>query len=116
MQNRTGTIFNTFLLLFILISECKKFQNETKQFAIITDAASTGIDLHSKKSSTVPNPRPRLHIHLQFSFAPDKNVQQIGRCHRTDQESCPKIIILQTDLPTEIRFSAVTEERMESLV
>lgn len=54
------------------------FQRGAKHVAIITDAASTGISLHSEKLREKESGRMRVHVTLEMPWSPEKVLQQLG--------------------------------------
>jgi hypothetical protein len=54
--------------------------------AVISDAASTGVSLHCPPPDTEGGPvRRRLHLTLELNWSADRQLQQLGRTHRTGQ-------------------------------
>merc|ERR1719183_2923987 len=96
------------------IEEQRAFQRGTKHVAIITEAASAGISLHSDRRLTqkgVPA-RRRCMICIELPWAADKAVQQFGRVHRSNQDSAPRYVLVTTQVPSEQRFVSTIAHRL----
>ena len=99
------------------VAEQRAFQKGQKQFAIITEAASAGISLHSdrREQRAGSSPLPRRMICLELPWAADKAVQQLGRVHRSNQVTPPSFTCVVTDLAGEARFVSAVTRRLRNL-
>jgi P-loop containing NTP hydrolase pore-1/C-terminal domain on Strawberry notch homologue len=100
------------------VYEQEAFQNGNhldryKTSAIISEAGSTGISLHASNRAT--NRRRREMIIIEYAWSADKQLQIMGRAHRTDQAYPPIFTSVPTDLGGERRFSSTIAMRLGSL-
>ena len=92
-----------------------KFQSGAALVAVISDAASTGVSLHAPQPKPGEAARPRLHITLELNWSADRQIQQLGRTHRTGQACPPEHVLLVTDICGEQRFVSTVARRLQSL-
>jgi hypothetical protein len=97
----------------VSVTENKAFQSGQKRIAMISDKASQGISLHS--DNRAQNKQRRVHITLETGWSADKQLQQFGRTHRTDQAVPPVYVLLSTNVSGERRFISTIAKRLESL-
>lgn len=100
------------------VYEQEAFQNGNhldryKTSGIISEAGSTGISLHASNRAT--NRRRREMIIIEYAWSADKQLQIMGRAHRTDQAYPPIFTSVPTDLGGERRFSSTIAMRLGSL-
>ena len=91
------------------------FQTGRALVAVISDAASVGVSLHAPHPSPGMSVRPRLHITLELSWSADRQIQQLGRTHRTGQACPPEHVLLVTNVCGERRFVSSVARRLRSL-
>eukprot|EP00746_Dinoflagellata_sp_MGD_P011152 gnl/MRDRNA2_/MRDRNA2_123318_c0_seq1.p1 gnl/MRDRNA2_/MRDRNA2_123318_c0~~gnl/MRDRNA2_/MRDRNA2_123318_c0_seq1.p1 ORF type:complete len:1586 (-),score=337.38 gnl/MRDRNA2_/MRDRNA2_123318_c0_seq1:81-4226(-) len=102
----------------INLVEQKSFQHGKKHVAVITEAASAGISLHSDRRLLETGgspPRRRRMICIELAWAADKAVQQLGRIHRSNQIYPPAFMCVVSDVGGEARFVSAVARRLQQL-
>ncbi len=97
----------------INVMEQQDFQRGAKLVAVISQAASTGISLHSSRASA--NQRKRVHCTLELPWEAQQMVQQLGRSHRSGQNCPPVFKLITTGIGGENRFLSSISKRLEAL-
>jgi hypothetical protein len=97
----------------INLHEKNCFQNKDKRIAIMSEVASTGDSLHASRKAR--NQQRRYHIAAELKWSVDKQVQDFGRTHRTDQCFPPIYALVFTELGGEKRFLATIARRLENM-
>jgi hypothetical protein len=112
IQYETRTENDVSLEMLNLV-EKQRFMDDEKRVAIISEAASSGISLHSDKRAK--NRWRRVHITVELPWSADRAVQQFGRTHRSNQANAPEYVFLISNLAGEKRFASIVAKRLESL-
>ena len=94
------------------LHELQNFQGKRKRIAIMSEVAATGDSLHSDKRAI--NQQRREHIAAELKWSADKQLQDFGRSHRSNQVSPPVYILVYTELGGEKRFSTSIARRLAS--
>ena len=92
------------------LHELQNFQGGRKRIAIMSEVAATGDSLHSDKRAV--NQQRREHIAAELKWSADKQLQDFGRSHRSNQVSPPIYLLIYTELGGEKRFSTSIARRL----
>lgn len=92
------------------LHELQNFQGKRKRIAIMSEVAATGDSLHSDKRAL--NQERREHIAAELKWSADKQLQDFGRVHRSNQAQPPIYILIYTELGGEKRFSTSIARRL----
>jgi P-loop containing NTP hydrolase pore-1/C-terminal domain on Strawberry notch homologue len=92
------------------LHELQNFQGGRKRIAIMSEVAATGDSLHSDKRAV--NQQRREHIAAELKWSADKQLQDFGRSHRSNQASPPVYLLIYTELGGEKRFSTSIARRL----
>lgn len=94
------------------LHELQNFQGKRKRIAIMSEVAATGDSLHSDRRAI--NQQRREHIAAELKWSADKQLQDFGRSHRSNQASPPIYLLVYTELGGEKRFSTSIARRLAS--
>ena len=92
------------------LHELQQFQAKRKRITIMSEVAATGDSLHSDRRAI--NQERREHIALELKWSADKQLQDFGRTHRSNQANPPIYILIYTELGGERRFSTSIARRL----
>ncbi len=92
------------------LHELQNFQGGRKRIAIMSEVAATGDSLHSDKRAG--NQQRREHIAAELKWSADKQLQDFGRSHRSNQVCPPVYLLIYTELGGEKRFSTSIARRL----
>ena len=91
------------------------FQQGIKSVAVISEAASTGISLHADRREPSAHKR-RVHFCLELAWGADQVMQQLGRSHRSNQETGPIYKFLVSEkMGADMRFVSTVARRLQTL-
>ena len=91
----------------------RRFRDDELECCVISQAASTGISLHSDPTFANGH-RKRRHVVLQLAWSASATLQACGRSHRSGQRSPPRYVVLSLG-NMETRFSSVVGARIRSV-
>lgn len=94
------------------LHELQSFQGGRKRIAIMSEVAATGDSFHSDKRAV--NQQRREHIAAELKWSADKQLQDFGRSHRSNQALPPVYLLVYTELGGEKRFSTSIARRLAS--
>ena len=88
-----------------------RFQQDTAQVVLVSAAGGLGLSLHA----ATPQSRPRLHMLLELPWGSEALVQQMGRSHRTGEETPPVYQVITMNVPVDLRVAQAVQHKMQSL-
>nr|XP_015024579.2 uncharacterized protein LOC6635455 isoform X2 [Drosophila virilis] len=94
-------------------AERQAFMDDRKKVAIISEAASSGISLHSDQS--VANQRQRVYISLELPWDAERAIQQFGCTKRTNQKNEPEYVIVISDVAAELHQANMVAMELKNL-
>jgi hypothetical protein len=92
-------------------SERARFQGGGARVCILSAACSTGVSLHHDSDKT----GRRKMISMELPYSGQSMAQVLGRCHRSNQRSAPKLCMVTSEQAGDKRFAAAIAAKLESL-
>lgn len=93
-----------------IADEANDFVSGVKHIAVISRAAGTGISLGDRLDG-----RMRVHIVLELPWSSEDFLQVVGRTFRSDSIHRPRLVLVTTNVPAELRFTMSVMRKLRSL-